>query len=196
VLKNTVRGVVLESADGESSVRLAPGSLTDSLKVFAGATIEIEVEGTRRRGVLSLTRIVSPTRRELSCTTRRVRTREGLGYSLEAANAIFRVVGGAPLLRGNRRVHVDAWTFEDGRAWVIAVEAKTTQDWTLLERKLWGRWVPSNVIRGQGRRVWILAREGARVQIRRGDKTGWVLAEDLEAGEPVVNSGLVGRVPE
>lgn len=196
VLKTTLGGVVLEAADGSSRVRLTPGALTDRLGAFAGAKVEVEVEGTRHGGALRLTRIVSPTRRQLTCKTRVVRTREGLGHSLETSNGALAVIGGAEILRANRRVHVDAWIFEGDRAWVVALEAKTTLDWTLLEKNLWGRWIPSNVIRGQGRRVWIVARNETRFRIRRGDKTGWVAAGDLEVGEAVVNSGLIGRVPE
>ena len=64
--------------------------------------------------------------------------------------------------------------------------------WTWLKKRVLGYRVYSGLVRGNGRSVWVLRRDGDELFLRRGDKTGWVDASDLVVWAP--KAGLAGNV--
>jgi hypothetical protein len=165
------------------------GDLGETVRGFAGEAVKLEVE--TRDGKLHVTRIISPVREEVTAVAR---VKSG-AWSLEAAEGRrLAAFGNTAVLEADAEAQTDLWVFSSGRAFVVAVEGKTTKAWTLLKSRVLGGYsVYSGLVRGRGRSVWVLRRDGDQLFLRRGDKTGWVTASDLAVWTP--KAGLAGSLP-
>jgi hypothetical protein len=184
------RSAVIHTADGPVSV---VGNLAQRLAPFAGQAVEVRGVLTPR-GALAQARILVPERTEVTADI--VDARTLLVDGVETA-----AVGNTAVLVPGRRALVDLWRFpakgdEPARVHVVAVEAQTTQRWTLLWDRILGHTVVSGVVRGKQRRVWVVDRVGERVLVQRGGTSGWLHQSRLLVGEASAHDGLRGRLPD
>ena len=160
--------------------RLVSGSLSDTLRHFAGREVEVELSSTN-----AVTRVVSPARTEL-------RGSIDQGTFGERDGRRIKLFGpAASLVPAGRVCVLDAWVFES-EACVVAVEGRTTGAWNLVH--MFSTWrSPVDVIRGR-RPVWVSERSDGRVRVQRGDTAGWVDEASVTLGE-VPAHGLVDAIP-
>jgi hypothetical protein len=162
---------------------LVSGSLSEALRHLDGREVEVELNTSK-----VVTRVVSPRRTELRGTI------DG-GAFVEVGGRRVKLFGpAASLVPARRVVALDVWILPsgDGEACVLAVEGRTTGAWNLVH--MFSDWrSPVDVIRSR-RAVWVTGRRDGRLQILRGDTTGWLDEGSVTLGEAPAN-GIVDGIP-
>ena len=164
---------------GEAPVR---GPLAEALRGLDGRAAEVELAADGR----TLTRVLHPERTEVRGTL------GDDGALLLADGARLGLFGpAAGLVPADRAAVMDVWLLE-GEACVVAVEARTTDDWNLVH--LHSGWPsPVGVIRSR-RPVWVFAARDGRFLLQHGATRGWVDAAQVSLGEGPA-AGLIDRLP-
>ena len=159
-------------------VRLAPGPATAQARRFPGR--EVVVEGRVADGVVTPERLVSPARATVQgCLVERpdwcIETEAGAEPLLNQAHSLLTTADPQPRV-------FDVWRFPQG-LWLVGIEARTRQEWTLLRIQPKRLSLPSGHVRSH-RTVWITAVDGDWVQLRFGQTEGWTPSETVDRLAP------------
>ncbi len=181
----TVEGRITKVGDqtwlrGDQGTFRLEGAWVHELGLLDGGTVRLV--GTTTGPVFTVRRVAAPQRKELSGKVEAAPS-GGLRLVTDGGPTV-RLGGNTGLLRAGERVLIDTWFPQGGKALVISVESQTTGRWTLLRNTPTRLYLPTSYVRGKGRSVWLLKREGDYSFVRWGGSYGWVSNDEVEAAPP------------